>query len=594
MQNPDGILLELAGRVADGEAIDWDEAESSADGDEHRKVVRRLRLLDGVSRVHRGQTVETATAASLAKTTVSGVPRGAAGGCGAPPPSRWGQMEIRERIGCGSFGEVYRAWDPSLDREVALKLLRPESSACADEGRLMARVRHPNVIKVLGAERHDDRVGIWMDLIQGRTLDEMLGEEGKLGGREAALIGLDLCRALAAIHGAGLVHRDIKTRNVMREDGGRILLMDFGAGRDLEKLREEEGEDHASISGTPLYMAPEVLLGEPTTARSDLYSLGVLLYRLVTGSYPVTARSMIELCEKHARRETRLLRDARSDLPESFVKAVERALAWDPDARHATAGEMAQALAAALGMQSGARAAGPGKKKHRRKRSPLLPWLAAAAAAVAVVAVFGWVALQDRKPPPSSTTAAAAYTIDVALLRTDSSGRRTSLDSGDRLELGDELTLEVKASRDVHVYVVNEDEAGRAYALFPLPDSQLRNPLPAGRTHLLPGKKDGKQRSWSVDSQGGREHLLVLASPERLVEFEEELAALPRPRPGQSAVELSERAKVRLRGIGGLVESEAPTPDGSAGRLFEMAEALAVPSERVRGVWMRHFELENP
>ena len=120
-------------------------------------------------------------------------------------------------------------------------------------------------------------------------------DRGPISAREAALVGLDLCRALAAVHQAGLVHRDVKPHNVMREAGGRIVLMDFGAGRDNERARRD-----LSTAGTPLYMAPEVLDGATATAVSDLYSLGVLLFKLATRELPVRADSLDELRQAHA------------------------------------------------------------------------------------------------------------------------------------------------------------------------------------------------------------------------------------------------------------------------------------------------------
>src|SRR5207244_2811767 len=99
-----------------------------------------------------------------------------------------------------------------------------------DEGRLLARIRHPNVVTVHGADRIDGRVGLWMEYIHGRTLERSLAEQGPFSAPEAGEIGIQVCRALAAVHQAGLLHRDIKAQNVMREDGGRLVLMDFGAG----------------------------------------------------------------------------------------------------------------------------------------------------------------------------------------------------------------------------------------------------------------------------------------------------------------------------------------------------------------------------
>jgi serine/threonine-protein kinase len=598
-------LIDLAARVSDGARIDWDREEQSAASEDERRIVRHLRLVDGVAGVHRSQTSSESSknplemSRTVASTvTVAGDTTLVASEAVEPSIRGWGRLEIREKIGEGAFGEVFRAWDANLDREVALKLLKTEpslreslASTVLKEGRLLARLRHPNVVTVHGAETHEDRVGLWMEFVRGRSLADLLDEHGTLGAREAALIGLDLCRALAAVHGAGLVHRDIKARNVMREEGGRILLMDFGAGRDTKQV---EGQATRTISGTPLYIAPEVYARRPATARSDIYSLGVLLYHLVTGSYPVRARSLGELQDKHSRREMRLLRDERSDLPESFVNVVERALAWDPDERFATAGRMEQALAAALGVEPAAKPVAP-SVAGRRARSfwPVAAMATLIVAAIAVVWLFP-TPIGDQDAAVAVPATPAGYTVEAALYRVDGQGQRDRLESGARLELGDKLSLEFEASTDLHVYVINEDEQGRALALFPMPGFDLANPLPANRKHVLPGSIGGQPKSWKVDTPGGREHLLVLASPERLIEFEAEIDALPHPREGQLARAIPQSARVRLRGIGGVVDAPDRAGDATAGRLFEMADQLAGRAEVVEGAWVRRIVLENP
>ena len=249
----------------------------------------------------------------------------------------------------GTFGDVYLARDTALDRDVALKLLRQRARAEAlasqflAEGRLLARVAHPNVITVYGAESVDGRVGLWMEFIRGLTLEDVLRQHGAFSAREATFIGLDLCRALAAVHATGLVHRDVKAANVMREQGGRIVLMDFGAGEDLATRRREQ------MAGTPLYLAPEIFAGRPATVQSDLYSLGVLLYRLTTGAYPVSGATLAELAAAHRAGRFVRLRDARPNLPDGFVHVVERALSPSPEQRFDSAGAMEQALAGWLG-----------------------------------------------------------------------------------------------------------------------------------------------------------------------------------------------------------------------------------------------------
>jgi serine/threonine-protein kinase len=233
----------------------------------------------------------------------------------------------------------------TLEREVALKLMRAaeEDEALLQEARMLARLRHPNVVTVYGVDRHDGRSGVWMDFVEGETLAAIVEQRGAFGAHEALLAGSDVCRALAAAHQSGLLHRDIKAQNVMRERGGRIVLMDFGLGH------ETAAGEPADFGGTPLYMAPELLEGEPATVRSDLYAVGVLLFHLATGTYPVEGSTVLELREAHAARNARSLRDLRPDLPSAFNRAVERATAHDPSHRFATAGQMTVALEAALG-----------------------------------------------------------------------------------------------------------------------------------------------------------------------------------------------------------------------------------------------------
>ena len=167
-------------------------------------------------------------------------------------------------------------------------------------------------MQVYGAEQHDNRVGLWMELVRGESLEQTVQTRGPFGAREAALVGLDLCAALAAVHGAGLLHRDVKAQNVMRESGGRLVLMDFGTGEELAGTNR--------LVGTPLYLAPEIFRGQRASVQSDLYSLGVLLFYLVTGKFPVTAGSMEQLARAHAHRERQPLRDLRPDLPEALSR----------------------------------------------------------------------------------------------------------------------------------------------------------------------------------------------------------------------------------------------------------------------------------
>ena len=199
---------------------------------------------------------------------------------------------------------------------------------------MLARVSHRNVVTVFRAQQIDDEIGLTMELIKGRHLAHVVEQNGPMGAEEASVIGISLCQALAAVHGAGLLHRDVKAHNVMRESGGRIVLMDFGAGRHVSESRVSD------LSGTPLYLAPELFAGQPASPASDLYSLGVLLFYLVTRTYPVEGRNLTEIMLRHKSADRKLLSDLRPDLPGRFVQVVQRAIAPAPDERPRSAGAM--------------------------------------------------------------------------------------------------------------------------------------------------------------------------------------------------------------------------------------------------------------
>jgi len=197
-------------------------------------------------------------------------------------------------------------------------------------------------------------------------------------------------------------------------------------------------------------------------------------------------------------------------------------------------------------------------------------------------------------PPPADAAAANAYRVEAALYA-DREGSRVRVKQGMVVEPGDRLSLEIQTSVPTHVYVVNEDEQGEVYLLFPLPGQGVANPLPAAVRHRLPGAQNGQQVSWQVTSAGGREHFLIFASPERSPAFEQVFAALPPPtleKPIQ-AVRLSREALGVLRGVGGL--SPIPTEVGQQLRLArDVATLLVDGEETVRGPWIRRVTLENP
>jgi serine/threonine protein kinase len=388
-------LDELARRVLDGEDIDWD-TEASLAPPEARAVVAELRVLDLMAAVHR----ELPAGAPPATWS----PAIFAGDAELVAPGEWAHLKVLECIGKGSTGVVFRAWDTRLDREVALKILRAEPSAAPEgasiihEGRLLARVRHPNVVTIHGAEQKGGWIGLWMEFVRGRSFEDLLRARGPLDPATVVSAGIEMCRAVAAVHAAGLLHRDIKAQNVMCADDGRVLLMDFGAGRPLDDASPSD------LTGTPLYLAPEIFAGRQASPASDVYSVGVLLDHLLTGTYPVAGRTVRDVRCAHARNDRRDLAAARRDLPAALVAVIARATAPDPTRRHADAAALGRELEAIH------RSFAPRRGRARRR------WAAGALAAGVLAAAGWWAATTGVGTGPAP--AVAATTIAVLPLTT--------------------------------------------------------------------------------------------------------------------------------------------------------------------------------
>ena len=559
----DDPLLSVAERISDGAPVDWSRLQDQISTPEQSAVAEELRSLERFARA----VQET--------------------------PSTWGRFRIVAEIGRGTFGTVYRAVDPTLQLEVALKVSRShfpsvpiEREKALEEARRLVKIKHPNVVRAYGAECIGGDVGLSMELVHGHTLDEIVKRQKPFSAGEAAIIGLDLCRALAAVHGAGQLHGDIKAHNVMREDGGRTVLMDFGTGRDLKREPAGPGGDFA---GTPLYLAPEVFAGHTRTAASDIYSLGVLLFFLVTGSYPVEGETRSEIGRQHnARGVRRPLRDVRPDLPDGFIHVVERAVAEDPAQRYESAG----ALEAALALVVSPPVPAPIPEPRSTWRLVLLAASALLVVGLGTLAAYRMLNASSKAIPGSG--ASATYRIDAAFYQ-ERPGSVQRLQPGAEVAPGDALSLQVQVSVPAHVYVVTEDEQGESHLLFPLPGQALPNPLPPGQRHRLPGMINGEAVSWQVTTAGQREHFLIFASPERTPEFEELFASLPQPtigKPVLTTARLSTEALGVLRSVGGLTTS--PTRVDRQLRLTpEFSTPLASGEETVQGRWVRHAVFEN-
>lgn len=362
--------------IDDKKSVDWSLTDSKVSNARDQASARALRDLERIAEVHR----------AFQKPPEPGSP----GRPQVSQPEPWGHLSILELARTGTSGEVWRAWDTWLQREVALKFLvttdrgASNDSVLLDEARSLARIRHPGVVNVYGIGSHAGRVGMWMEFLPGATLEGEIDRRGPLPSPEVTRIGRGLCRALDAVVAAGLVHRDIKPANIVLEPNGRAVLTDFGLGKRASVTDREAWRS----SGTPLFMAPELLAGEAATPRSDLYALGVTLRWALTGRAPFQARSLQDLrTEAEAGPSTRL-QDERPDAPPALVAAIERAMAPRPDARFATPLQFAEALEAIV----------PGQRTAARPSR----WLAAGAGAIAagVLALLFARHLPNRNSPP--------------------------------------------------------------------------------------------------------------------------------------------------------------------------------------------------
>jgi len=288
-----------------------------------------------------------------------------------------GRYRMVALLGRGGMGEVYRAEDLKLGQAVALKFLPrrfardPELLArFLNEVRTARQVAHPNVCRVYDVAEADGEHFLSMEFVQGEDLSTLLRRIGRLPGDKALQIARQLCAGLAAAHERGVIHRDLKPANVMLDERGTARITDFGLAGAVEDFQGESARE-----GTPAYMAPEQLAGKEATARSDVYSLGLLLYELFTGKRAFSADSMAELLRVRQQTTPRKPSSHVADLD----PAVERAIPAVPRERPApAAGERVAGRRRPAGRRSAGRGdrggrdpvAGDGRRRGRGRRSP--------------------------------------------------------------------------------------------------------------------------------------------------------------------------------------------------------------------------------
>src|SRR3954464_15031249 len=270
-----------------------------------------------------------------------------------------GRYRLEAKLGSGGMSTVYLANDETLDRPGAGKLLHREISEEADqlerfrrEARAAARLSHPNLVGVIDAGEDDGRPYIVFEYIDGRTLKRQLQEQGPLPVDEAVAYGIEIGRGLTAAHARKLVHRDVKPQNVLIDPDGRAKVTDFGIARSLE---QKGMTATGRVLGTTDYVSPEQAMGEDVDERSDVYSLGVVLYEMLTGDVPFQAETQVGVAMKHVNEPMPDVQVKRPEVSAVVASVVDRATTKDPRDRYSTVAEMVRDLEQTLEVEAARR-----------------------------------------------------------------------------------------------------------------------------------------------------------------------------------------------------------------------------------------------
>jgi hypothetical protein len=267
-----------------------------------------------------------------------------------------GRYRLEEKIGSGGMSTVYRAFDPTLERWVAIKLMHSDISRDPDqlerfrrEARAVAQLNHPHVVTVIDAGEDEGAPYIVFEYVEGETLKERIKRQGRLPVSEAVAYAIEIGRALEGAHAARLVHRDVKPQNVLIDADGRAKVTDFGIARSLEAHGLTAT---GRVLGTTDYVSPEQALGQEVTEQSDIYSLGIVLYEMLTGEPPFRAETQVAVAMKHVKDPLPDVQRMRPEISASLAAAVERATAKETEHRYQSAAELVHDLEEVLAIEA--------------------------------------------------------------------------------------------------------------------------------------------------------------------------------------------------------------------------------------------------
>jgi eukaryotic-like serine/threonine-protein kinase len=264
-----------------------------------------------------------------------------------------GRYELEEVVGHGGMSTVYKALDSLLERNVVLKVLHQQYSEDEEfverfkrEARSVAQLQHPNIVTVIDRGEEGGRQYIVFEYIDGENLKELVVRKGRLDVRTTLEVGLEIARGLSFAHEHGLVHRDVKPQNVLLNGDGGAKVTDFGIARSLEV--EHSMTQTGTVLGTSNYIAPEQANGRPVDAQTDVYSLGIVLYEMLTGKVPFPGENFVAVAMKHIQEPSPSVLDSRGDVPLRVAEMIDRALEKDPEQRFATMDAFADEIEANL------------------------------------------------------------------------------------------------------------------------------------------------------------------------------------------------------------------------------------------------------
>jgi serine/threonine-protein kinase len=329
------------------------------------------------------------------------------------------RYELEELVGTGGMSSVFRAHDRLLDRKVALKVLHQHYSNDDDyverfkhEARSAAGLSHPNIVTVIDRGEHGGRQFIVFEYVEGETLKRLIERRGPAPVPDALELGIQIARGLAFAHQRGLIHRDVKPQNVLLNGDGRAKVTDFGIARSMNV--KHGMTQTGTVLGTSDYIAPEQAQGQRVDEHSDVYSLGVVLYELLTSEVPFPGENFVAVAMRHINEEPPPVRDKRPDVSPRLDEAIRRAMAKQPEDRFPTMDAFCAELEACLAelQAAGTQLVRPVVARPRRQHRPRFsPWplvaaLVVLAAAVAVGAVL--VLRNNGNGTPSGNTPGGA------------------------------------------------------------------------------------------------------------------------------------------------------------------------------------------